>query len=462
MSAHRTRDKFGNTTESTHENLIHLNTFTGRIFIGPVNVAGMASRLSEGFRQCGVKSEIVLAWPDHFQYTNKHSGYFAILQWVGRQRQLSSSTNVLKKVAFVVLHKLLGFGLLPWALIRFDAFIFFFAQTITNTSIELKLLKLFQKRIIFVYAGSDVRPPFMDGGLFPEGGPIPSASQLRKLTQRKKLAVKLHEKFADFIVNSPFCGQFHEKSFVNWFAMGVPFTSAKAASMPDHKTHLDLPHVRILHSPSNPAVKGTPQILTMLDELKAKGLKFELKLLQQLSNDQVIDEIQECDFVIDQLYSDTPMAVFATEAAQFGKPAIVGSYASHADDSLFSIHGRPPSLFVSPEEFKNAIETMIVDREKRERLGTAAATFVKEKWDYREVARRYLKLLNGDCDPNWLVDPKDVCYAMGCGLSKERTAKLTFDILKEFGDQSLCLDDKPNLLTSIKLNAEVHSRSFNA
>lgn len=48
-----------------------------------------------------------------------------------------------------------------------------------------------------------------------------------------------------------------------------------------------------------------------------------------MSNATVLQELQQCDFVIDELYSDVPLAMLATEAAIFGKPVIVGGYYSN-------------------------------------------------------------------------------------------------------------------------------------
>lgn len=436
--------------------------FKGRVFVGPVNIAGIASRLADGLRQCDVDAEAVLAWPDKFQYSSTKTSYLVLWQWAGKKRQAASASNRLQKIFFVLLHKAIGFLLLPWALSRFDAFIFLFAQTLTDSSFELKLLKLFKKRLIFVYLGSDARPPYMDGGRFPEGTPLPDTVLLRKLTQDKKKLIKRQESFADYVVNSPFCGQFQEKSYVNWFAMGVPFDAHdQQAETPDLPSTLHR-SVRILHSPSSAAVKGTQRILTILDQLKRKGLNFELVLLQGMSNDQVIEEIKRCDFVIDQLFADTPMAVFATEAALFGKPAVVGGYAANSGKQLFASYGKPPSLFVSPNEMADAIEKLIVDSSFREQLGREAASFVKQHWNTTEVAKRYLKLIGGECDPDWLLDPFACDYALGNGLPEERAALLARNIIQQFGYEFLGVNDKPAVLLGIKNNVEAHSGNLNA
>lgn len=432
-----------------------------RVFIGPANIAGIASRLAESLTQLGFDAQSILAWPDKFQYSQTTSSVLKMWQWVGAKRQATSG-NIPKKAFFVLSHIFIGFCLLPWALVKFDAFIFLFAQTITNSTFELQLLKLFKKRIIFVYVGSDVRPAYMDGGRFPEGVPIPNGKILRKITLGRKKLLTRHEKYADFIINSPTCAQFHEKPYINWFSIGIPTNTKHESQIAALEACTQDQVVRILHSPSSAAVKGTRYILAMLDKLKAQGLHFELVLLQDMTNDQVIDEIKRCDFVIDQLFSDTPLAVFATEAALFGKPAVVGGYSVKSSDIPFAKYGHPPSLFVHPDDMISAIEKLITDSPLRQQLGAAAAKFVRTHWSATEVANRYSQLLTDSPDPDWWIDPYATNYALGCGLERHRTAALTATLINEFGEESLCVNDKPILLDQLKIIATAETRKPNA
>ena len=47
---------------------------------------------------------------------------------------------------------------------RYDAFVFLYGETITNTGFELTLLRWLGKRTVVVFVGSDARPPYIDGG----------------------------------------------------------------------------------------------------------------------------------------------------------------------------------------------------------------------------------------------------------------------------------------------------------
>src|SRR5207237_5919205 len=78
------------------------------------------------------------------------------------------------------------------------------------------------------------------------------------------------------------------------------------------------------HAPTRPGTDGTSLIEGAIASLQQKGhsLRF-VKLIDQ-PHAQVLKALSECDFVVDELFSDTTMASFAAEAAAFSKPAIVG------------------------------------------------------------------------------------------------------------------------------------------
>ena len=203
--------------------------------------------------------------------------------------------------------------------------------------------------------------------------------------------------------------------------------------------------IRILHSPSLPVAKGTIIIVDAIERLKKKGYQIEFVLIKGRPFSEVLKEIQGCHFVIDQIYSDTPMAAFAAEAAWYGKPAIVGGYALDRLKKFVPEGMWPPSKTCLPEEIEGAIEELIVNHEQRKRLGREAQSFVREKWAAVEVAKRFLKLIEGEIPEGWWVDPMDVLYLEGCGQSNERTKNLIRTMVSHHGLRSLHLSHRPDL-----------------
>ena len=369
----------------------------------------------------------------------------------------------MRKLLLVVVHNLWGWFVLANVVASFDAFIYIYGQTITNSTFELWLLKRMKKKIVFIYTGSDSRPPYMDGGWFPGlvADDLPPRSTLLRVVRRCKRRISLHERYADYMISSPATTHFHERPYINWFAMGIPRNLPNSPSALSSITANHGP-VRILHSPSNPLVKGTSAIVAVVANLRRKGYSIELVKLQGMPNDVVLRELTQCDFVVDQLYADTPLAAFATEAAFFGKPAVVGGYFANSVMNCLALNDLPPSMFVLPDELESAIERLIVDSDFRGELGERARQFVSSHWSLSGVALRYLRLLNDDVPFEWWCDPRSVNYLGGCGLPLGRTRRLVGLLIEGFGPSALQVQDKPQLeaaLVKFAQNQEGHDNA---
>lgn len=418
-----------------------------RVFVGPVEIAGIASGLVQGLRECSVDAQVMLSTPHPFQYGSEPvSWLIRVWQKIGAARTATPRQRLLRKLLLAVAHDLWGGLVLARVLASFDAFIFIFGQTLTNSKFELWLLKRLGKKIVFIYCGSDSRPPYIDGARYPGlvSDDLPKISTVLRIVRRCKRKIRLHEHYADYVINSPTTAHFLERRYINWFAMGIPRVlpnflpgSTAVSAKPGM--------VRILHSPSNPLVKGTEAILSALDNLRKKGYLIDLIKIQGMPNEVVLRELAQCDFVVDQLYADTPLATFATEAAFFGKPAIVGGYFANTVADCLAAEDIPPSMFVLPDELESAIERLILDAELRRLLGERARQFVSTHWSLHGVARRYVQLLNDEVPDQWWCDPASVSYLEGCGLPRGRAKRLISLLVDRFGADALQLHDKPEL-----------------
>ena len=76
----------------------------------------------------------------------------------------------------------------------------------------------------------------------------------------------------------------------------------------------------MLHAPSNEDYKGSKYIYTAIESLKKK-YKFEFIKLQNLSKDELIEEILKCDLVIDQMLVGF-YGILTVEAMLLQKPVV--------------------------------------------------------------------------------------------------------------------------------------------
>ena len=413
-----------------------------RIFIGLKEVAGYYANLKKGFDKLGVESAFLNLKGHKFQYGTQNSD--KLVDFINRISQRLNPVvqrNIFLIIAWQTIQKYIGFFLFFWALPKFDVFIFG-ASTSFFFHLEFPLLKLFNKTIITVFHGSDSRPPYLNGFIIKNNNKT-TILLWRWLTKIRKVSMKLIDRYADHIIDIHPQAHFHSRPFVSSLIIGLPYdfegVDNQSVELKKEKS------VCILHAPSQPGPKGTKEIGQAIKLLQEKGYEIDFVEITGLPNSEVIRKIKQCDFVVDQLYSDTPMPGFPTEAAFLGKPAVVGGYYADNVHKDLPADKIPPSLFCHPDDIGKAIEKMITDTEFRLELGMQAKAFVSNNWTPEKVAKRYLMLIADDYPKEWLYNPDDITYLHGCGLSEQRAKHLIKTFINKGGIEALCVSDKPML-----------------
>ncbi len=409
-----------------------------RISIGPGEVAGYFSRLKSGFDKLGIPSEYFVLSANKFSY--EESDYFLKTAFQ-RVTRLCAHENGIIRLIGSGLALCVRIAVFLYALFRCDVFIFSGFGSFFRFY-ELPLLRLLGKKVLVIYLGSDARPPIFSGRHLDDDGsyvdPFTAYQEALNMVAR----IRRVEKYSDVIINHTSTAQYFIKPFVRLFAVGMPIDSC-----------LDLPSlkknqsntVQILHAPSRPLAKGSLIFRRIIDELRVEGYLIKFVELMGVPNSVVLQELQRCDFLVDEIYTDTPMGMIATEAAIFGKPTVTGSWyvgQSKIDNPEFDF---PPSLFVEENLVKQSIRKMIEDPEFRLDLGRNAQNFIRNNWDSTKVAQNYLRLIEGDIPETWISNPSKLCYYWGWGLSKDNWQKQVGGYLSSLGDDALLLNHNQKL-----------------
>jgi hypothetical protein len=192
-------------------------------------------------------------------------------------------------------------------------------------------------------------------------------------------------------------------------------------------------------------LKGTAEIRAMIDRLRDAGVAVELITLEGRPNSEVMQAMRDCDLVVDQLYSDTPMAGFASEGASLGRAVLVGGYRAPQAGRDQAGMPLPPTCYVAPESFEAELARLVRDADARAALGAAARSFMATQWSHDAVARRLLRVLKGDVPAAWWCDPHAVDHLHGCGLNDGIAREHVRALIERCGVAALQLDDKPVL-----------------
>lgn len=149
----------------------------------------------------------------------------------------------------------------------------------------------------------------------------------------------------------------------------------------------------LLHVPTEPEVKGTEYILKAVERLKAKGLKFDFKMVRQLTQKEFYQLLSECDVYIDELRCGSH-GVTAVESMAMGKPTI-----SYIREDL--VHRYPedlPLVNANPDTIEAVLERLILDAQLRVEIGISSRQYVEKYHDATKVidsmAAIYMQLLN--------------------------------------------------------------------
>lgn len=409
-----------------------------RIAIGPGEVAGYFSRLGAGFLQMGVKCEHFVLSPHPFSYA-QHDYFLKSLndlmvKWAERRGPIGRIVGAFRN--------LLRIPVLLYAIARYDTFIFCGFGSFFKFH-ELPVLKFLGKTIVVVLVGSDARPPVFSGRHLDDGA-SPDLELVHAETKAMAHRIRMIERYADHIVSHTATDQFLSASYIRWSAIGLPVVPQDSVVKSGSDTA-----IRILHAPSRPLAKGTHVFREIIDDLRKEGFDIEYEELIGVSNSRVLEALSNCDFVLDELYSDIPMAMFAAEAASFGKPAVVGSY--YAEE--YRVHNpdavSPPALFVDPGEIKGAVRRLVSDVEFRVDLGRQAREFVRAEWSRDAVASRFLEVILGAAPAVWKADPATTHYIWGWGLPLPEWRRRVADYVRRYGVKGLYFEGKEDLTQKV-------------
>lgn len=410
------------------------------VFLGLLEVAGYYENLKVGLRDLGYKVTYVDLSDHPFRYADQAVGFVNLLMDV--QRRYRQSTVQFGRLGWGLLSLLGRLCLLCWTTLTCDVFVFSFGQSFFWNH-ELGFLKLFGKQIIcFVAHGSEARPPYLDGAhLFVDGSQRSFYDYLRQVKAMKRNLSRI-EKYADYLICSQQTDHFLRRPYIGLNFVGIPYyKESQSTPEPISKSGA----VRILHAPSNEIVKGTTIIRETIQRLMARGYAIQFVEISGQPNAVVMLELSKCDFVVDQLYSDTPLAGFACEAAWFGKPAVVGGYAWDTLRSQMPSQLFPVSEVCHPNDLETAIEHLIADRNYRLDLGRRAKAFVESQWNRKAVAARFAQIIRGAAPEAWICDPlQHPVHVHGCGLSESRAKEIIQVMLRGGGVSALGLSDKPD------------------
>lgn len=323
-----------------------------RILQAPYNIANVAWGTALGLRSLGQEAEVWQVEPNKYAFPCDRTFPFPPPDW----------RTFLK--------------LIDEALDSFDAYHFHYGGSLVprqRGSVpalwDLPLYRNAGKRVVFTFHGSDVRI----GSVYAAGNrwwTLP-ADPARDDAIRKRL--ELCRTYADrLFVTSPIDRVWVPEAYLH---PRVVLTSEIRYAGPTVRAH-----PRVVHAPSNRAVKGTEYLLAAVESLRSDGIDIDLTLLENLPHQQLLEEIAGADIVIDNLILGD-YGVIGLEAMAMGK-TVVCRLADEVRDEMGSV----PVVPADPKRVARVLKEVVSDRALREELGPRARSYVEEHHSPRAAA----------------------------------------------------------------------------
>jgi hypothetical protein len=127
----------------------------------------------------------------------------------------------------------------------------------------------------------------------------------------------------------------------------------------------------VVHAPTRRSTKGTDLVLRILDDLRAGGQAFELRLLEGVPHAAVRDALADADILVDNLVAGS-YGIVSLEAMASGAVAV-----SNLSRAVAEAHPDAPVVPVDPDSASGVIARLLVDPVERARLGAAGRAFVE-------------------------------------------------------------------------------------
>ncbi len=406
-----------------------------RIFLGAQEISGMMERLNNAFHDMGIESDFYCIPEYAFDLGKKDVPVLRKFRIHTKKKKYAVGERAKAWWSFLQMWDI--FRVFVYALFRYDCFIYIYGNGIffhnrylrKIEEVEFFILKLFRKKMVMWLCGSDSRPLYCDGANY-----YSDIEKIYSITREKAAKIKMLEKYMDLIDYSP-SSHFHTKPYLIFNCIGIPVDIKEKVRI--DKKNVD--KVRILHAPSDQKAKGTVIVRNIVKEMQEEGYDFEYMEVSGLPHRVVLEKMAMSDIVVDQVYSDTPMAGFATEAAINGVPVVVGGYYAEVYKKVLP-DPIAPTVYCNPKELKEKIIYLIEHEEERIRIGEKERAYVEGHCLAETVANKFLRIFDHSYPKEWIMNPSDNDYIWGYGQSREAVANEITRLIDRYGTEALCLD----------------------
>jgi len=338
-----------------------------KVLCGYGNTGGIAYKIAEGLRKNGIRADAIIRDDHSFSYP-----YHKKLKFVGDK---ASFINRLMKYYYFVKHALL-----------YDVFIFNTRSTMLSRKWDLRILKWLGKKTAMVYVGCDIR----DKNYYLSSQEKYTVCKNCTEEYQRKVGCVMERKIKETqriqrhvgaSFSHPFDAMILDGNF-NYLYLLLELENYE----PNYRVNQ---RIKIVHAPSDQGIKGTNYVMGVIEELRKEEVEFDFELLENKPHDEVIKAIRNADILIDQMVAGW-YGLISIEAMALGKTTVC-----YLRDELYNYVPDVPIINLNPDNLKDGLKRLIVEREKLPEYGKAGRKYVEEYHDYKKNAMEMLRITIG-------------------------------------------------------------------
>lgn len=363
-----------------------------RVFIGPYDIASQIGEIALGFQTLGFKT-LTYKKNSHLYQGSKVdidlSRISILLQTTDNNNLSNRILNFFKKHSLSLLEKLIFW----YCVARCDVFVFLWSTFDSNHQ-DLKVLKLFNKKIVAFFVGDDIRwyEAMRQEHSLHNVPPIEYPKEIvfnESYLEKKLKFLRSLEKYADLIFSHP--GQ-------SQLAIRPYFITYHPLNLNLYKPNFKQRKIpKILHSPSNAFVKGSKYVIQAIDELKAEGLEFDFELVSGIPFLEILEKYTDTDIVIGQLLSP---GGGKQEREALASGCIVMANMMYG---VYCFEEENPIIDVNPDTLKSKLRDIILDFKKREQISKLGRQYIEDVTCKLVLQNCVLSLLKGESPKAFIV-----------------------------------------------------------
>lgn len=346
-----------------------------RILHGPENIGGIGRFLADWQREKkGAKSDFIV-YRDNTPFQNSHQNLHL--------EKYPRLISLFHQVSFL-LH----------CLRTYDLFHFYFGKSLLPLNADLPVLKIFGKKIIMNYVGSDIRLNSVELRRH-------DYYHLRMDAEKKKGPPEFLKRIK-LAWHSLWCDRFiaprnlfaHAKEIFLKEKIIHHIWTTNTIELPSSLQQIEQAKIPlILHAATNPERKGTRFVVDTINNLKNKGLTFDFISTSDMPHEELIRILKEkADIVVDSPLSGG-FGNLAMEAMAHGKPVC-----GYIIEEIRALIPDLPVVQCTIENLEEKLGGLIKNPVERARLGKAGYEFAKRYYDRTKTCEElwvlYLEVIN--------------------------------------------------------------------